>query len=124
MIRTCFSAGPRLRYSITPPDSALAKGIIESIKRGDLRGSSFSFTVNRDGQRWVTQGKVSVREIHSVEKLYDIGPVTFPAYDATTTGTRAHADPDEARHAYEAWRKNIVLALADTRARCAHLGLA
>ncbi len=29
----------------------------------------------------------STREITRIEKLYDVGPVTFPAYHATDTST-------------------------------------
>jgi HK97 family phage prohead protease len=112
-----------LRYQITPPDAPLAKGLIASIERGDLRGSSFSFTCTRDGQKWITQGQQTVREIHSVERVYDVGPVVFPAYDATTAGTRGAADPDEARRAFDAWRKQAVLDQTNAQARCVRLGL-
>jgi HK97 family phage prohead protease len=116
-----------LLYTITPPDSPLARSVIESIRRGDLRGSSFSFTATQEGQRWIRQGKTCVREIHSVSRLYDCGPVTFAAYDATSTGTRSAGPDDEARQAFEAWqaadRKRAVLAQTEARARCVRLGL-
>jgi HK97 family phage prohead protease len=112
-----------LRYSITPPDSPLSKGIVESVKRGDLTGSSFSFTVKGEGQHWIRQGKLCVREIYSINRLYDVGPVVFPAYASTTTGTRGEGHTGEAEDAYRAWRKRVHQALADVRARCVQLGL-
>jgi HK97 family phage prohead protease len=115
------SAG--LRYSITPPDSPLAKGVVESIQRGDLKGSSFSFSIKGDGQRWVRQGKLCVREIHSVDQLVDCGPVTFPAYASTSTGTRSDGPNAEANKAFLLWRKRVSQAQAEARARCVRLGL-
>lgn len=124
--------GKGLRYSITPPDSPLAKGVVQSIQRGDLRGSSFSFTVDKQGQRWTKQGGLTVREIHSVSGLYDVGPVTFAAYGSTTAGCRAAGDPSEARRAFEDWRGGkkgnrarhaALRTQVMVRARCVELGL-
>jgi HK97 family phage prohead protease len=117
-----------LAYAIQMPDCPMAANVLESIKRGDLRGSSFSFRVNREGQRWIAQGKLSIREIHSISELYDVGPVVFPAYPATTAGLRSVVGSDvEARKAFEAWRaeqrKRATLAQAEVRARCVRLGL-
>src|SRR5262249_54891622 len=101
-----------LSYAIQLPDSPVGTNVAESIKRGDLRGSSCSFRCSREGQRWVMQGKLSVREIHSVEALYDVGPVVFPAYAATTAGMRGRLlqrldecdESDECRRAYMEWK--------------------
>jgi HK97 family phage prohead protease len=78
-----------LRYEITPPDTNTAKEILESIRRGDISGSSFGFRVRK--QTWkeekTDRGWVDYRYLDDVE-LLDVGPVTFPAYTATTTGMR------------------------------------
>ena len=92
------SAG--LEYTIAPSNTSVGRDVIASIERGDLRGSSFSFTVNDQGQRFVRTGKLVVREILSVERLYDVGPVTFPAYGSATTGMgRSRSAP---RNRYDA----------------------
>ena len=74
-----------LRYAIdldeTDPDgqSAAAKA-----RRGTLRGSSFSFDVAPDGVEWAqTEQGFPLRRLRSIAALYDVGPVTFPAYLAT-----------------------------------------
>lgn len=72
-----------LRYEIDLPDSQFARDLAESIERGDISGSSFSF---RDLKRtWIDDAKtpLEIREVHDVE-LFDVGPVTFPAYDAAS----------------------------------------
>lgn len=113
-----------LRYEIVAADTQVARDVLEMVRRGDLTGSSFSFSIGE--QRWLQAPDVEVREIVSLGVLYDVGPVTFPAYEATTTGAGSRArrdDPaDEARAAWDAWRKDraaLNVRLADYRARAA-----
>ena len=72
-----------LRYAVTPPDSA--QNVVESVKRGDVDGSSFMFvpteTTWRDEAH--EERTITIREINRVE-LLEVGPVTFPAYEATS----------------------------------------
>ncbi len=79
-----------LRYEIDPPDTTAARDLIQSIRRGDISGSSFAFmpvaTTHRD------DGPTKYIERTEVE-LFDVGPVTFPAYSGASTGVRA-ADGD------------------------------
>lgn len=75
-----------LRYEIDPPDTSVGRDVRESMRRGDLSGSSFAFHVTEQTWREEKRGnqKVTIREVRGV-RLFDVGPVTFPAYDATTT---------------------------------------
>lgn len=94
-----------LRYEIDVPDTMCGKDCAAECARGDMAGSSFSFDVRPGGQRWIERADgVIVREITAV-KLYDVGPVTFPAYGATTAGVRAAgSDHAEARVALAEWQ--------------------
>lgn len=81
-----------LRYEITPPSTQTGKDTIEEIKRGDLTGSSFSFVIPEGGDDWSEQktaegAKIHIRTLRELQ-VFDVGPVTFPAYSATTTGVR------------------------------------
>lgn len=73
-----------LRYEIDPPESRA--DVVEAIERGDVRGSSFAFRVRGTGERWskMADGR-QLREIRTVEGLFDVGPVLKPAYAATET---------------------------------------
>lgn len=74
-----------LRYEIDAPDTQQARDLTALLKRGDVSGSSFAFTVRgTDGDDWRQEGDVTIREIRSVD-LYDVGPVTYPAYTATVS---------------------------------------
>lgn len=74
-----------LRVKITPPNTTYAKDLVESIKRGDVSQMSIGFIVLDDS--WGTVDGVDTREIKKV-KLFDVSPVTFPAYQETDVGIR------------------------------------
>jgi len=90
-----------LRYSIDPPDTQLGRDMVAYLARGDISGSSFAFRVT--GQTWKEVGSMLYRQIDSVE-LFDVGPVTYPAYEATTAGLRSR-DLDAIRKEADVWRK-------------------
>ena len=75
-----------LHMTITPPDTEWARGLRESIKRGDVSQSSFAFSTVSDN--WFTEDEKPKRELLEV-KLFDVSPVTYPAYPQTTVGSRA-----------------------------------
>ena len=72
----------------TPPDTQWAKDLMISIDRGDITGMSFQFRVVTD--EWSTQDSTPIRILKEA-KLYDISPVTFPAYPDTSVSVRALA---------------------------------
>lgn len=79
-----------LRYEFDLPDSPNGANLREALKRGDVTGSSFSFDV--EVIRHFEEKDFFVREVQSV-KLYDVGPVTFPAYTSATAGLRSAYKP-------------------------------
>lgn len=79
-----------LRMEIFPPDNSYARDLITSIERGDVTGCSFAFNCAQDGDAWDTREDGSMeRTVTNVSKLWDVGPVTHPAYDQTTLGIRS-----------------------------------
>jgi HK97 family phage prohead protease len=75
-----------LYVRIIPPDTQAARDLITSIERGDINQMSFGFTVEEE--KWDTVEGIDVRELRKV-KLFDVSPVTFPAYPSTDVGVRA-----------------------------------
>lgn len=70
---------------IVPPNTTWAKDLRKSIERGDINQMSFGFTVEED--EWRYEDGYDIRELKKV-RLYDVSPVTFPAYTATDVGVR------------------------------------
>lgn len=68
--------------------------LIELLNDGALDGMSFRFSVVHDEWEQPTRkGQLPKRTITEA-KLFELGPVTFPAYEATTVGVRSRADFD------------------------------
>lgn len=79
-----------LAYSFTPdPSNPEHVSVVRSIQRGDITQSSFAFTTN--GVQWVQSekyGQEGTRRILKMKELYDVSPVTYPAYSGTSVGSR------------------------------------
>lgn len=75
-----------LRVEIEPPDAQWARDAVVSIRRGDVSQMSFGFTTREDVWR-KEEGQV-VRELVDVS-LFDVSPVTYPAYQETSVSARA-----------------------------------
>ena len=102
-----------LRYEIEPPETTAARDLLVSLGRGDVSGSSFAF--KPDDTSYREQGKVYVIERRSV-KLYDVGPVSFPAYTATEAEARAVSaeQADRLRQEVQARRVQVPAGLHPT----------
>lgn len=79
-----------LFMEIDPPDTQAARDLMVSIERGDIKQQSFGFTVNSD--IWETVDGEEIRTIKEVEELFDVSPVTYPAYPDTTVALRSLED--------------------------------
>jgi uncharacterized protein len=75
-----------LRIEIDAPDTQIGRDAVASIQRGDVDQMSFMFEVVAD--EW-EQGAPVKRTLVEV-KLYDVSPVTFPAYPQTSVSVRQH----------------------------------
>ena len=77
-----------LKYTFTIPDRSVGRDLENELETGDLTQSSFSFTTEE--VVWVDrENEPSLRQVKKIKKLYDVSPVTFPAYADTSIGKRA-----------------------------------
>ena len=75
-----------LSVRIEPPATSYARDLVASIERGDISGMSIGFRTIAD--EWNMEDGEPVRTLKAV-RLYDVSPVTFPAYPATDVALRA-----------------------------------
>lgn len=76
-----------LAVEIEPPETQMGRDALVSIRRGDVNQMSFAFATLED--RWdIDENEQYVRTLLRV-KLYEVSPVTFPAYPATSIAVRA-----------------------------------
>jgi HK97 family phage prohead protease len=74
----------RIKYNPNDPDHVR---VMEKVKRGDVSQSSFAFRVAKD--EWSTRDGKDHRRIKKLQRWYDVGPVTYPAYPDTTVAARS-----------------------------------
>lgn len=123
---TIGSDSTGLWYEFTPPDTNAGRDLAESLKRGDVDQSSFAFSLTGDGQKWeeTREGEktVVVRTISKVSRLYDVSPVTYPAYPDATVALRS-LEEFKAAQTPPAPVPPILEPFTQTGARAARFGL-
>lgn len=77
-----------LAFELTLPDTQAGRDAATSIRRRDITGMSFGFQVAK--ARWIEEEArdSELREILDLN-LFEISPVTFPAYADTDVGLRS-----------------------------------
>lgn len=83
-----------LQYLISPPDTTVGRDLMENIRRGDITQSSFGF--RSVDENYLKENGQFIRELLSVD-LFDVSPVTYPAYTGTSVNVRSRfPDMEEA----------------------------
>ena len=81
-----------LAYSYPPPKTSIGADLTENIRNKVVKHSSFAFTIGEE--KWEFASKENgldkdVRTILKIDRLYDVSPVTYPAYLDTTVAARS-----------------------------------
>lgn len=85
-----------LWYEFEAPNTTHGNDLLESVRRGDIDQSSFAFAIADGGQVW-EERKVNdedadviyTRTISKFKAIYDVSPVTEPAYADTSVAVRS-----------------------------------
>jgi len=84
-----------LWMEIDPPDTQIIRDLVLApIKRGDIKEQSFAFVVANGGDEWKNlhgekPDEPVTRTITEVDELFDVSPVTYPAYPDTSVALRS-----------------------------------
>lgn len=93
----------------------MADSVVDHIRTGLVSGMSFAFTVRKN--EWIFQepgsDQMDKRIITEVGVLYDVGPVTYPAYEQTSAKIRSDAKKlhTEARTRWESRKVSVQVPL-------------
>lgn len=80
-------SGLGIRVDLDTANNAESKGLYSAVKRGDISGMSFMFSVDED--RWEdVDSEHPTRHILKISKVFEVSAVTFPAYEATSIQAR------------------------------------
>lgn len=90
-----------VRYrSQVPPTQTIRDLVLTTIDLGYVRGSSFMFSIAENGDEWEEESDGTIiRYVRKIERVYEMGPVTMPAYSQTTT--------DIAKRSFDDWIKEF-----------------
>ncbi|MCH7573601.1 MAG: HK97 family phage prohead protease [Candidatus Marinimicrobia bacterium] len=95
-----------LHYEFDVPDTQAGQDLVTSVERKDVIGSSFAFRTLDD--EWSTKDGEPFRLITRA-KLFDVSPVTYPAYRTTSVAARSlDRFIDEHRPTLEPWQMDLM----------------
>lgn len=75
-----------LTFTATLPNTESAREVYEAVKRGDLSGMSFAFTVPEGGDSY--DAATNTRTIYRIAKVYECSVVPYAAYPTTSVEAR------------------------------------
>lgn len=70
-------------------DNQAGRDTAVSVRRGDMDGMSFSFVLYPGDDEWDLSTSPPTRTIHRFREIFDVGPVTYPAYAETSAAMRS-----------------------------------
>ncbi|MDT0163826.1 HK97 family phage prohead protease [Bacillus sp. AG4(2022)] len=76
-----------LRFELDLPNTTLGNDAYETIKRGDIDGVSFGFSMRK--QEWDESDPDNIIRTISQADLFEISPVSFPAYPDSQVSARS-----------------------------------
>jgi len=105
--------GMDIRVDLDIENNPRAAELYSAVKRGDISGMSFMFTVNEDSWDDLDTDQ-PLRHVRSIERVFEVSAVCFPAYEGTSIQAAAEGDAlESAKASLESARQQ----LAEDRAR-------
>ena len=100
-------AGMDIRVDLDTENNAEARALYSAVRRGDMSGMSFMFTV--DGDTWSDiDTEYPKRTITSIRKVYEVSAVAFPAYEGTSIQAASEGETlDSVKASLESARKRL-----------------
>ena len=107
MQMTVTNDGMNIRVDLDTVNNAEARALYSAVKRGDMSGMSFMFSVDKDSWDDI-ESEYPQRTILSIRKVLEVSAVAFPAYPQTTIQAASEGAPlDSARASLESARQKL-----------------
>lgn len=99
--------GMSIRVNLDVENNTDAKNLYSAVKRGDISGMSFMFSV--DNEEWEDlESEHPTRYIKKIGQVLEVSAVTFPAYEATEISARAKETPDSVKSTLDSVRAQSI----------------
>ena len=107
--------GLSIEVNVDTENNADARSLYSAVKRGDITGMSFAFSV--DEEKWeALDTDMPTRHIVSIASVVEVSAVTWPAYEATEINARSTEALENAKATLESARRELsVENLVETR---------
>lgn len=101
---TVENDGLKIRVNLDTENNSEARNLYSAIKRGDVSGMSFMFTVR--GEEWSNEETDHpLRRITDIDKVFEVSAVTFPAYEQTDISARCKEQLENCKNLLENRKK-------------------
>jgi HK97 family phage prohead protease len=99
--------GMSIRVNLDVENNTDAKNLYSAVKRGDISGMSFMFSV--DNEEWEDlESEHPTRYIKKIGQVLEVSAVTFPAYEATEISARAKETLDSVKSTLDSVRAQSI----------------
>lgn len=99
--------GLNIRVNLDTENNTEAKNLYSAIKRGDITGMSFMFTINKE--KWEElESDHPTRRILEIGRVFEVSAVTFPAYEDTEISARDKKTLDSAKSVLDSARSALL----------------
>lgn len=95
-----------VRIKLDIENNSDARNLYSAIKRGDISGMSFMFTI--DDEEWEDlDSDHPTRHIRKIAQVFEVSAVTFPAYESTEINARDKEALDSAKSVLESAKRSL-----------------
>ena len=99
--------GMDIRVDLDIENNPRAKELYSAVKRGDITGMSFMFTVDKDAWEDL-ESEQPLRRITAISRVFEVSAVAFPAYEGTSLEAASEDSAlESARASLESARKQL-----------------
>lgn len=99
--------GMKIRVNLDTENNTEAKNLYSAIKRGDISGMSFMFSIEKE--EWEDlQSDHPTRRIKEIGQVLEVSAVTFPAYESTEISARDKEALDSAKSTLDSVRRSAL----------------
>lgn len=99
--------GMSIRVNLDTENNTEARNLYSAIKRGDITGMSFMFTI--DDEEWADlESDHPTRHIRKIGTVFEVSAVTFPAYESTEISARDKEALESAKATLESVRSQAL----------------
>lgn len=101
------SEGMKIRVNLDTANNTEARNLYSAIKRGDITGMSFMFSI--DQEEWQDlESDHPTRRIKSIGQVLEVSAVTFPAYESTEISARDKEALESAKATLDSVRRSTL----------------